>query len=218
MKNDPSLYGEIASRFQAGDTTLNGIEWMVLYYGSAYTDDYKPYSEGMLDKAMFALIEEEKYTEAISMGEDVLSSHPAYTEMYLNIALTYDRLNDTINFHRYLDLYYNLLSIPAYSGSGSSMDSAYVVRSVNDEYVLLREMGYGRPHSQGLVWDDENSIPFDRMTVKDENGEDIDFYFNIYQPYILGLTKMLQPDSGKGKAGKSRKKKRKEKKKRKQRQ
>lgn len=45
------------------------------------------------------------------------------------------------------------------------------------------------------------------MKCVDENGEEIDLYFNIYQPFDLGLTQMLKdeielPKKQKNKKGK----------------
>lgn len=218
INDDPGLYQQLATRYQEGDTTLNEIEYLVLYYGSAYLDDYSPYGESLSDKAMIALYNEEKYEDALEMGKNILKENPAYVEMYFNVAVTYDKIGDTTNLNKYLSLYYGLLSIPVYSGTGSTMDSAMVVRSVNDEYVILRELSYGRPHSQGLVWNDAETIPYDLMKVKDEEGNEKAFYFNIYQPYMLGLRKMLggvEKASGKKKRKKKKERKRKKKEKRK---
>lgn len=215
VQNDPELYQQLSTRFQAGDSTLNEIEFLVIYYGSAYLDSYSPYGETTGEQAMIALFNEEKYQEAIDMGEGILQENPAYAEMYFNVAVTYDKMGDTTALNRYLDLYYQLLSIPAFSGSGNTMDSAMVVRSVNDEYVLLREMGYGRPQGQSLVWNEAETIPYDVMKVQDEEGNDKDIYFNIYQPYILGLRKMLSGSDDKATKKKKKRKNKKERRKKK---
>lgn len=71
------------------------------------------------------------------------------------------------------------------------MDSVFVVRSVDDEYFIIWELGY-QCNEQYFI-DDDVGVFYDMFIVfvDEEMGEIIDFFFNIYQFYELGFKKMF---------------------------
>ena len=199
------------------DSIVYEEEYFLLYYGSAYLDGYSPYGEKMLASEVYELLDKEKYQQAVELCLDQVRQHPAYCRGYYNLAVSYDYLGDSTMTQIYLDRFYGLLGTAFYSGSGTSMDSAFVVRSVDDEYLIIRELGYQR-NEQHLI-DDDAGVPYDMLTVfvDEETGETTDLFFNIYQPYELGLKKMFmeakleeEQNESKEKPGKRRRKRRKD--------
>ncbi len=211
---NPGLYLELGDRFRANDPTLEGMDYLLLYYGSAYTEDYSPYGENSVNRALEELIDQEKYQEAVEMGLGVINDNPSFVEMYYNLSVSYHLQGDSLAAQSYFDKYGALLSIPFYSGNGLEKDSAFVVRSVADEYLILQEMGY-RLNSQHLIHDKDTGLPYDLMKVVDEAGNEAEFYFNIYQPFTLGMAKIFGEDEEKKEDKKDKKKRKKKKKNRK---
>lgn len=194
----PELYSEIATLFFEGDTTLEFWDYYILYYGSAFQEDYAPYSEGPLLNEVRDLLEKEKWEEAIAKATGIIKSNPAFADMYYQLGVAYDQQGDSVKARRHYLNYVNLLSVPFNSGNGTSFDSAFVVRSVGDEYLILEILDLNST-SQSLVHKD--GIPYDVLEGHGtaESGEEIqkDVYFNIYQPFTIGLTRMfdLKDDS-----------------------
>ena len=211
IESNPNLYQELGKRFIENDTTLEGIDYLLLYYGGAYTENYSPYGERGLISSVDELIEEEKYDEAIERGLEILQENPGMVELYYSLTASYHLTGDTIMAQSYYEKYVNLLSIPYYSGNGLEKDSAFVVRIVRDEYLILEELGY-KLESQHLIIDEETGMPYDLMKVVDESGNEEELYFNIYQPYIIGMQKMFGGEESDEKNKKKDKRKEKKKK------
>ena len=67
------------------------------------------------------------------------------------------------------------------SGDGKSLEKAWVVINVREEYVLLRVLGF-RPSGQSLV--NQNGHSYDVMKVKNaEDGTEQTIYFNVDIPF-----------------------------------
>lgn len=207
VTEDPEEFNLLNMRCLNPDSVVTISDFFYLYYGSAYVEGYSPYGERPLIKPADSLLEANRPDEAIEYCRNLISAHPGFTRPYFYLAVAYDMKGDTTNAQIFIDRYYGLLGIPYYSGTGNSLDSAFVVRSVDDEYLIISETGY-EPFSQALI--EENNIPYDLMNVRStETGEEKDMYFNVYQPYVLGLNQMFGDFKGK----KSKKKKDKKKKK-----
>ncbi|MEZ4722725.1 MAG: DUF4919 domain-containing protein [Flavobacteriales bacterium] len=201
IEADSNAYLSVARRYASMDTTLSFNEMFALYYGSAYMPGYSPYSDGMDSRVVEGFMEEKKYEEALSMCRSQISKSPSTTVHYLNLGWILSTMGDSVNAQIAYDQYYSLLSIPYRSGDGSSYKDAMVVRSVNDEYMILNAIGY-RMSSQALIHN--KGIPFDQMTClnRDNPDEEKVFYFNIYQPFSIGMMSMF----GGSESGKSKKK------------
>lgn len=211
VRESPEAFRALHEKCMATDSSMAEAEYFLLYYGSAFLDSYAPYAERLAGRLMKDLLDAENYEEAVSTCEGLLREHPAYVRPYYYLGIAHDLLGDTVRAAVYFERFFGLLSIAYNSGTGGSTDSAFVVRSVDDEYLLLGELGY-EVVEQALV-NDENGIPFDVMTVRHpETGEEkTDLYFNIYQPYVLGMKKIFEgieedPNPKEKKKGKKRKK------------
>jgi len=195
--------------FLNADTTMDFVDVYWIYYGSAFLESYSPYGEKVERFVINELWEAGNHEELIEISKSSFIENPGSVRCLLDIGYSYDALGDTLNAKRYWDKYTELLSVPFYSGTGESIDSAMIVRSVDDEYLIINELGYSST-SQALIFED--GIPFDVLETENEAGEKKSFYFNIYQPYILGLRKMMSLDEEEEKSNKKKKRKRKKKK------
>lgn len=188
IKDKPDFYTDLCEAFLENDTSLTASHYLIIYYGSAYMEGYAPYSEQMVKSSVRKLIKEEKFQEAIELGEGIAKKYPAMAGIYYDLGVAYDKNGNEemskINFEKYR----SIMFIPFFSGTGKSTDSAYVVRSVNDEYLIMMELGLD-VQGQSLISGD-NGIPYDVLKgvpYNDETAEPINVYFNIYQPFKLGM-------------------------------
>lgn len=167
------------------DSTVTIQECFDLYYGSAYLEGYAPYIERTSAIVPYELLQQEKYQEAIDVCKNQILSYPGFIRPFYFLGIAYDNLGDTISAQIFFDRFYDYLSIPYYSGTGESSDSAFVVRSIDDEYLIVGELGL-QIASQALIF--ENEVPYDILTVSTPNDTiPKEMYFNILQPYLLGL-------------------------------
>jgi hypothetical protein len=183
---------------------MDPSEVMLAYYSTAYLDGYAPYSILFENLTEETLADTGKTKDYINTNARLTNRYPVCMRAYLNLGVAYSAIGDTANARLYLARFYDLLNVVYHSGTGESIDSAIVVHSIDDEYIVLQQMGC-QFISQSLIR--ENGIPYDKMVVKctdaEGNSEDKIFYFNIYQPMVLGLATMFDEDKPKKKKKKA---------------
>lgn len=209
IEEEPAMYHEIAANFHSPDTSQEFVDILILYYGSAFRANYSPYGEKTINTSIWEFIENEEFDKAIQVAEGFLNDEPANTTALRQKAYAYLGKEDTAQAELFFRKYYELLSVPFNSGDGKSAKSAFVVRSVDDEYAIVALMD-ADVKEQALV--NEKGSAFDVMEVELEDGTKDTIWFNIDLPFGIGLTKMFDLDEEEGK-GKRKKKKRKKKKK-----
>ena len=176
MLNNKSIYA---------DSVLDIGDYFDLYYGSAYLEGYNPYFERTAAIAAYELLQEEKYKDAIEMCKSLITTNPGFLRPFYFMGIAYNMLGDTSTGRKYFERFYDFLSLPFYSGDGSCPDSAFVVRSIDDEYLIISELELSTS-SQALIFEDD--IPYDILYVtSDSDTTKREMYFNIAQPYLLGL-------------------------------
>jgi tetratricopeptide (TPR) repeat protein len=173
----PLHYPALLQRFQAADSTLSGEDFVHLYYGQAYSKSYSPYGSTSTDftKAYNA----KDYKEAIKLGEEFLEEHPLDAKMLFKLLVCYDQTGDKAIAKKYAFRYYSLIKAIMSSGDGKSIETAYVVMAVPDEYQVLGALGL-RSSKQALVGQT------DVLTVTADEPADLspyNVYFNVSQPF-----------------------------------
>lgn len=203
------------------DSTISQDDYFYLYYGSAFYEAYSPYGEGLSNTEMNELFDEKKYDEIIEVCQKTIKENPAYMKPFYNMGIAYEYQGDSTMAKMSFERYYELLRVPFFSGNGETEETAFVVRTVDDEYNIIYEMDL-TVISQALVYG-ENGIPYDVLTVKEKGakeGETKEMYFNIYLPFKIGMKKMFSgvdlEDDKKDKKEEEKSKKKKRKKKRKE--
>ena len=110
---------------------------------------------------------EKKFKEVIEECNNIIKDNPGIIKPFSYIGEAYYQLGDSAKARLAYTVYYNLLSLPFYSGNGTCYDSAFVVRSISDEYTIMHELGLNSI-GQGLNYN--NNIPFDILYT--QNAED----------------------------------------------
>jgi hypothetical protein len=121
------------------------------------------------------------YPAALKDAEAVLESNYVNIDAHF-VALVANKemgAMDKAEFHR--TIFRGLINSIRNSGDGKSLETAWVVINVHEEYVLLRVLGF-RPSQQSLV--NQKGHSYDVMKVKNaEDGTDQTFYFNVDIPF-----------------------------------
>ena len=174
----PSEYATLLAALKAGNTDVDYTRLRLSYMDSP---EYKQAKDTTApEKAMFDALNAKDFPGALKNAQAVLESE------YVNIDAHYVALvanremgnADKAEFHR--AIFRGLVNSIRNSGDGSSPEKAWVVISVHEEYVLLRALGM-RPGQQAVMH--QNGHSYDEMTVKDGDGTEHKFYFNVDIPF-----------------------------------
>jgi len=174
--------------------TLAQDELMLLYYGSAFMKNYNPKKEDEAVEQIAKIMAEMDYGKAISEGKKLISVYPLNARLYMLLGYAYKKTGDKQKSKYYYQLYADIIRIPLYSGSGKDFESAFVVRNISDEYLILNQKDL-ELIMQELRY--HNELPFDVMLIKPASKENKrmkelpkeKLYFNVYLPYFIGQGK-----------------------------
>ncbi|MGO9637889.1 MAG: DUF4919 domain-containing protein [Terracidiphilus sp.] len=177
--DQPSEYATLLASLKAGKTDIDYARLRISYMDSPEYKAAKDVSDS--DKAMIDALNKKDYPAALKKAEIVLDS--AYVNMDAHfVAMVANRelgAKDKSEFHS--AVFRGLIKSILDSGDGKSMEKAWVVINVEEEYVVLRFLGF-RPSEQSLVNKDGHS--YDVMKVKNaEDGTEQTFYFNVDIPF-----------------------------------
>lgn len=205
LTEKPEVYDSLYARLISYDS-MSAPELFVLYYGIPFIDGYSPYSMGMQQDAITKELDKENYKKAAEEGQKLIETNGLNLKTILYTAYSYKMAGDETKSDKLYDLYGMLLSIPFNSGDGKSEETAMVVTSVQDEYLIIDELN-GKSKGQALL--SKNGSSYDKMSVVIDEKE-VDLYFNIDMPFGRGLN--FTNDNKSTKKKKKRKKKKRNKK------
>jgi pyrimidine-specific ribonucleoside hydrolase len=186
LSGDPAgrfNYGRLAGRFLQLDTTLSDEELALLSFGYTLQPRYDPYGQSLKEDTLFRLFREEKLDEALQYGETYLKENPVSLRGSLGLALVTDKLERAEEYERYRTRFLQLLRGVLSTGTGRSVESAYVVINVRDEYVVLNYLDY-TSSLQTLVEGKKGRF-YDRLEAvsRRDTSERRDFYFDVTMPF-----------------------------------
>lgn len=180
-KNSDNYYEKLLDRYNKYDTTFTEEEYMFLYYGFTFRPEYNPYGISKEEEKFFDAYHAGNYKKAIPLGQSVLAKNPVHLNILFKMAVCYYALNEVDMFKFYISIYKGLLSAVYRSGDGMSIETAWVVNSVSDEYEILRNLKLSMV-SQTLL-----EGPTDMFSLDTENQEydpPVEkLYFNVAKPF-----------------------------------
>lgn len=171
-------YADLLSRLKSGDTSVDFAKLRLSWVDSPEYQQAK--DTDTQKKAMLAALNAQKFDEALKNAEVVLASNyvdiDAHYAAYLaNRELHHDQVAE---FHK--AVVQGLLKSITDSGDGKTPEHAYVVITVDEEYVVLRFM-HLMPASQSLQI--KNGHSYDKLDAKDpQTGGTQTLYFNVDIP------------------------------------
>lgn len=173
-------YEKLFDRFIANDTTLSLDDYIIIYYGQAYSENYKPSarhdSVRVLNTYLNNSIDSIDFHKVLSYTNQILNDFPFNIEQIYITGIAYDKLgikdSSAIWFYKYDKLIRTIMT----SGDGKTPKTAFVVTKITDEYSILNALGL-QFTGQALI--NKKKKSYDLMNVaKNEYGID-KLYFDI---------------------------------------
>lgn len=173
-------YTKLFNRYLVNDTTLTLDDYVLIYYGSAFKDNYMPNarhdSVSFLNKLIRNAKDSLDFIKALSYSYMILSEFPLDIERIFLNAYVYKQISQNDSSNVWLYKYDKLIRTIMTSGDGESEETAYVVIKVSDEYTLLDAFGLDF-EKQALVG--KKGKYYDKMTVSSEKKGKEDVYFDV---------------------------------------
>lgn len=168
-------YQKMLFKYKGLPKSIDSVEAQHLYYGRTFLD--KTISTS--DKSFRKLLDDFKkqdYAETITKANQLLSVDPTNLDLLMIMLQCYDKQQDVKNFTYYLSQFKLLTSAILDSGDGKSEDSAYLVNSVGDEYILINVIQIPRqasrsskPATGGMfdIWENNNTKTYIKVIYND---------------------------------------------------
>lgn len=174
---EKSKYNDLLEKVKQKDPSVNFTELRLAFYESP---NYNPYAPMMTYRPMNAALAQKNYEEALKIADSVLAKNFVEINAHMTAQIAHQELGNTerAQFHKFM--VDGLLNSIKSNVDGKSLDTAYEVISINEEYGLIRSLGL-RPIKQGLV--PNKGHHFDAITVVDQTGKESVIYFNVDKPF-----------------------------------
>ena len=188
--SSPYYYPTLLERIWADDTTLNYSDYKHLYYGNVFQEYYHPYGMSDAKKEFSEIFNARQYPKAIEKGKVVLAENPVDIEVTLKMIISFLELSDTTNARIYGKKYFGFLDVIYASGDGKTLETAYVVISVDDEYRIVGDLGL-YVKQQALI-NDCDLLIFEKTGQRKVRKKKIkELYFNVQMP-LMSLSKSFK--------------------------
>jgi hypothetical protein len=172
-------YETLLERVKKQDPDVSFTDLRLAY---AESKSYDPYGgDKEVRKAMFAALNAKDFAAALTAADKMLAKNYLDLNGHFGAFVSHRELGNTekSSFHKYV--FQNLIKSINDSGDGKTMQTAFVVISVDEEYVWFNVNGM-RVTNQELIKDNEHN--YDKLTATDPKTEQaLTIYFNIDKPY-----------------------------------
>jgi hypothetical protein len=175
----PSEYATLLAALKAGKTDIDYTRLRLSYMESPERKAAKDTDKA--EKAMTEALNKNDYAVALKNAETVLDNEYINMDAQFVAFAANQEMGATLKaaFHR--AIFRGLIDSVRSTGDGKSMEQAWVVVNVHEEYVVLRALGY-TPSEQSLMHKDGHS--YDVMKVKSaKDGTEQTLYFNVDIPF-----------------------------------
>lgn len=181
LAKDKDKYNELLNRFLNTDTTLTVEEVRDIYFGFSYTDKYSV--SGDICPDADEALRNNKTKEALQLYKKQLGKSPVCASLLLRVhSITRFLEGDDSQEAKLLFRRMKMISHMIYcTGDGTSMETAFKVNWVADEYFMLKTFGYKRLLGQSIA--QGSSSVGDKLQV-DIDGKNYDFYFDLTRYFV----------------------------------
>lgn len=179
QEQKPSEYAALLARVQGGDLSVDFKKLRFSYMESPERRQGKDTSAE--EKEMWALLNGKDYKKAIEKADVVLANEFVNLDGHFVEYRAYEGLQNDAQSGFHHSVFLGLLKSITDSGDGQSLDTAYVVISTHEEYVLLQIRGLN-PKTQDLVRDHGHSYDV-LQAIDPETQKTVKLYFNVDIPF-----------------------------------
>jgi hypothetical protein len=172
----PATYGEMAAQYRLGDNPFEPRDNIMA--GTAYLR-WLQHKYGY--PAMFAAYNAKKFQDAIGAADKILDRAYVNVEAHGLESMAYRSLADTAKADFHKEIFQGLVNSIVVGKDGKTSETAFVVISTQEEYVVMRALGY-TVGSQALL--SERGHKFDVLSGTDQKtNQPVKIYFNIDIPW-----------------------------------
>lgn len=127
--------------------------------------------------AMVEAFKQKNYKRAVELAEVVLDYEFTNRRLHLAPANAYKELRETEKADLHRKHAANILNALLRTGDGESVQTAYCVQSINEEYIIMQHFGYKVTMQAYII---SNGSDYDLLSGKDDKtGKDVRLYFDI---------------------------------------
>ena len=184
-----STYEEIVSELKSGFTD---VDYRRLRESYAESAGYDPYFQNSKQMLLARAMKANDCESVLSLANALLGGNFTDIEAHIFAANCARRLHDDSTARFHLEVARGLLSSIAGSGDGKSVETAFVVVAVDEEYAWLFSQGY-RIRDEALVKNGAHQL--EAVDVFDQSGAQKTIYFNIDR-LTAWLARKLPSQSG----------------------
>ncbi|WP_083261418.1 DUF4919 domain-containing protein [Crocinitomix algicola] len=149
--NSRYFYPNLINRLLKLDTNLTADEFRYLYYGSVFQENYHPYGATEKEVQFNNALDAEKTGDSLlNIGLAVFYENPINLDVILQLTYLYGKNGQTEKAIVFANIYVSFLEVIYASGTGHNCESGFVVVSVDDEYLIAKDLGLKVVH-QDLI-------------------------------------------------------------------
>lgn len=195
VTNDSSTsayYPTLLSRLRQFDTTLTLSDFKLLYYGNVFTDNYNPYDFGSKKEDRFnELYKAGNLKEALAEGKQLFEENPVNIRLLYRMMYCCEELKQMELGQKFANCYFGFIYSILASGNGNSIETAYVVTRVADEYSILKHLHLNNTTQALVGYTDVLTINLKQQKKVKGKKKVKELYFNVQMPFQQ-LSKMLK--------------------------
>lgn len=187
-ESSPYFFPKLFQRYLANDTFLAIDDYHHLYYGYTFQDSYNSMARNE-DERLDALLDKETLEKAdlleiIELEKKWLETSPFDLEAIYYVMYGYIQTEHEIEAALWDHRMGGLIEAILGSGDGDSLESAFHVAKVDDEYFLLQILGFEYGGEQSLI----ETCDYLKVAPNEYGVEGL--YFNV-ERHFASMSKMF---------------------------
>ena len=167
-------YDEMVKKIEGGDLSIDFTELRMKY---AASPEYEPEEGSDEVKDMYQKLNAKDFPGALAKANQVLAKQYVNIDAHIVASAAYEGLHDDAAAKLHHDIVVGLIRSILDSGAGTSVETAYKVISVGEEYAVMRVMGL-RPGTQSYMHVGKKSYDEMEMVSMRDNST-ITRYFDV---------------------------------------
>ncbi len=182
-------YPNLVKEFQKKPENLKNIDFLMLYYGYVFTEEYNPYAHFALEDSLSSLNEQQMHNQALMLADSLLFINPVSVFANIQKAIALDGLGKQEQSKDYLDRYRILVETLQASGVGSTYESPIVLITPKDAQAILLRY---KLTELSKTLNGKGSRYFDVYLVRNAEEKQYPIYFDVTLPRLIGMEKLKQ--------------------------
>jgi hypothetical protein len=181
-------YESLLARLTAGDTKIDFTALRFAYSRSKNADPYG--TDHDKRRQMNAAVIEKRCDEAIKMADALLASIYLSPDAHVAKSNCYRAAGDNAKADFHKAIYLGLINSVLAKGDGATVGSAYTVVTIEEEYAVMKALGYT---AWAQIFLRQGEHTFDVVSGTDDRSKSsAKFYFNVDIPLALEKERKIQ--------------------------